>query len=128
MSDNKLGVAIVHEICPICGKPMNESIVINKRLTVKEAKKVEDMNHKAIGFSQNACDECLKYKDTAVFCIAIDCKKSTPKEPYRTGQLVGIRKDFELFINKPEFVHKTKNGVSFCFIDEDAGKEIGMFK
>lgn len=48
MSDNKLGVAIVHEVCPICGKPMNESIVINKRLTVKEAKKVEDMNHKAI--------------------------------------------------------------------------------
>lgn len=24
MSKNKIGFALVHEICPICGKPMNE--------------------------------------------------------------------------------------------------------
>lgn len=24
MSENKIGFALVHEICPICGKPMNE--------------------------------------------------------------------------------------------------------
>ena len=24
MSENKTGFALVHEICPICGKPMNE--------------------------------------------------------------------------------------------------------
>lgn len=26
MSENKIGFALVHEICPICGKPMNEQI------------------------------------------------------------------------------------------------------
>lgn len=29
MSENKIGVALVHEICPICGKAMNEQILIN---------------------------------------------------------------------------------------------------
>ena len=30
MSENKTGFALVHEICPICGKPMNEQILIIK--------------------------------------------------------------------------------------------------
>lgn len=29
MSENKIGVALVHEICPICGKSMNEQILMN---------------------------------------------------------------------------------------------------
>lgn len=29
MSENKIGFALVHEICPICGKPMNEQILMN---------------------------------------------------------------------------------------------------
>lgn len=28
MSNSGIGVAIVHEVCPICGKPMNESILM----------------------------------------------------------------------------------------------------
>ena len=48
--------------------------------------------------------------------------------PYRTGQVVGIRKDFQLFIDKSEFIIKTENGVSYCFIEENVGKQIGFFK
>ena len=29
MSENKRSIALVHEICPICGKPMNEQILMN---------------------------------------------------------------------------------------------------
>ena len=28
MSENKIGFALVHEICLICGKPMNEQILM----------------------------------------------------------------------------------------------------
>ena len=61
-------------------------------------------------------------------CIAIDETKSEPNNPYRTGQIVGIRKDFQLFIDKSEFIIKTENGVSYCFVEENVGKQIGFFK
>lgn len=128
MSENKIGVALVHEICPICGKSMNEQILINTVLSKKFVKEIEEFNNKAIGYSKTACEDCLKYKDEVVMCIAINEVKSEPNNPYRTGQVVGIRKDFQLFVDKPEFIIKTDNGVSYCFIEENAGKQIGFFK
>lgn len=35
MSENKIGIALVHEICPICGKPMNEQILMNTAISKK---------------------------------------------------------------------------------------------
>lgn len=39
MSENKIGFALVHEICPICGKPMNEQILMNSVLSKNMLKK-----------------------------------------------------------------------------------------
>lgn len=128
MSENKIGVALVHEICPICGKSMNEQIFMNKILSKKYAKEIENLHGKAIGYSRTACEDCSKYKDAAVMCIAIDETKSEPNNPYRTGQIVGVRKDFQLFIDKLEFIIKTENGISYCFVEENVGKQIGFFK
>lgn len=128
MSDIKIGTALVHEVCPICGKPMNKSIIINQKLTAKEAKKVEDLNGKAIGISRNACEDCLKFKDTAVFCIAIDEEKSELNNFYRTGRISGISKNFKLFTEHPESIITTENGVSYCFMSEEFGECIGIFK
>ena len=72
MSENKIGFALVHEICPICGKPMNEQILMNSVLSKKYAKEIENVHGKAIGYSKTACEDCSKYKDEAVMCIAID--------------------------------------------------------
>lgn len=99
MSENKIGFALVHEICPICGKPMNEQILMNSVLSKKYAKEIENVHGKAIGYSKTACEDCSKYKDEAVMCIAIDEAKSEPNNPYRTGQVVGIRKDFQLVVD-----------------------------
>lgn len=104
MSENKIGFALVHEICPICGKPMNEQILMNSVFSKKYAKEIENVHGKGIGYSKTACEDCSKYKDEAVMCIAIDEAKSEPNNPYRTGQVVGIRKDFQLFVDKPEFI------------------------
>ena len=66
MSENKIGFALVHEICPICGKPMNEQILMNSVLSKKYAKELENVHGKAIGYSKTACEDCSKYKDEAV--------------------------------------------------------------
>lgn len=128
MSENKIEVALVHEIFPICGKPINEQILMNKILSKKYAKEIENLHGKAIGYSRTACEDCSKYKDEAVMCIAIDETKSEPNNPYRTGQISGIKKDFKLFTDNPNFILKTNNNVSFCFIEENFGKQIGIFK
>lgn len=131
MSEYNLTTAIVHELCPICGRPMNESIVMNRRLTKKPSKKIEELNGKAIGFSKDACEECVKHKDDCVYVIGIDPSKSDNKRMegiYRTGHIVGIRKDFKMFIDHPEFILKTDNGVQFCFLEDDLGKQFGFFE
>lgn len=128
MSADCFGVACVHEVCPVCGKPMNEHIIMNDRASKKKAKEIEELNNKAIGYSANACEECAKYKDMCAFCVSIDIKRSEPNNPYRTGQIVGLKKDYIMFVEHPEFVLTTKNGVSFCFMDENLGKQLNIFK
>lgn len=128
MSDNKLGVAIVYEVCPICGAHMNEGIIMNKRLSVKAAENIQKLHNKCIGVSKDACDECLKYKDQVVYFIAIDPYKGSSVNPFRTGKIAGIHKNSPLIKDHPEFILKTNNEVSFCYIEENVGKELGIFE
>lgn len=130
MSTDNLAVGRVHELCPICGKPMNHSIILNTKLTKKDVEQIKKLDGKAIKISEDACEECLKHKDECIYVIGIDSSKGEFKsmsDIYRTGQIVGVRKDFKLLKDYPEFVLKTKNGVEFCFIEEELGKEINLF-
>lgn len=130
MSTDNLYVGMVHELCPICGKSMNHSVILNTKLTKKCAEQIKEIDGKAIKFSKDACEECSKHKDECIYVIGIDSDKSDNSSMqglYRTGQVVGIRKDFKLFKDYPEFVLKTKNGVEFCFIEEELGKQINLF-
>ena len=63
MSENKIGFALVHEICPICGKPMNEQILMNSVLSKKYAKEIENVHGKAIGYSKTweKNDKCITW-------------------------------------------------------------------
>ena len=126
MSENIIGTALAHYICPICGKSVEEVILMNKRLTEKDAKHVEEFHNKAIGFSDNACKECVLHKDEVIYVIEIDAEKSELNNPYRTGMYWGLRKDFALFVEHPEYILETKNGVQFCFMDKETTKQIGL--
>lgn len=112
--------ALVHEVCPICHKAMNEQIIMN---TIGNKK-----NAKAIGYSKDACEECCKYKDDGVYVIAIDPTRSGDDGIYRTGQIACVNKNFQLFKDKSDYILKTDNGVSFMFMEEESGKSIGIFK
>ena len=107
---NKVGVALLKYDCPICGQ-INEdasTIAINSLLTEKAAKKVEDMHNKVVGFSDKPCKECQSYIDKgALFIIGIDVEKSNDMfNPYRTGHLVGIKRESEFVKHLPEEYQK----------------------
>lgn len=125
----RIGTALVTYVCPICGKVADSAILINKQLTKKAAKEVNDLHNKSIGYSDNACEECSKYKDDVIFFIGIIPEKSDNTNVYRTGHIAGIKKDSDFVKNVPsEFILKTANDVEFCFIDIACAKEIGLFK
>lgn len=120
---SELEVALVKELCPICCKEMNGSIIMNSILTHSAAKKVKDLHGKVIGFSENACEECAKHKDEVVYLIGIDSSQSDTKSlegVYRTGDILGVKKEASFIVGiAPKFIQKTKNGVSFMFVDKD---------
>lgn len=123
-----VGVALVHYACPICGKPMEDhnAILINKILTKTRANAVNKLNGKCIGFCNTACNECASHKNECIYVVEIDIEKSEPNNPYRTGMYWGVRKDFALFVEHPEYVLKTKDGVQFCFMDKEFTNKIGL--
>ena len=61
MSD-KLGVSLVKYLCPICGNEAEEGIIMNSLLTKKNAKAVEQLHGKTIGFAEHPCKECSNIK------------------------------------------------------------------
>ena len=121
---NNIEVALAKELCPICYKKMDGPILINSLLTEKAAQEVKNLHGKVIGISPDACEECSKYKDSALFLISID-----PKTLDRTGQVVGIKINSNFAKNIPEeFIQITNNGVKYAFIEYECGKEVGLWE
>lgn len=130
MKNDNFEVGIVKYACPICGKEVNSDIIINNKFTKKAAESIREMNGKFIGYSKNACEECLKYKDEVVFFVGILPEKSDKTTGiYRTGHISGIKQESDFIKDIPaKYILKTDNDVKFCFIDVEAGKKVGIFK
>lgn len=107
MSENKIGVALVHEICPICGKSMNEQILMNSVLSKKYAKEIENVHGKAIGYSKTACEDCSK--NYYITTLVHDCLLSDLTNVF----------DYNLlkYIKKPNFTTNTINYIISANID-----------
>lgn len=126
MKNNIVGTALVHEICPICCAETNYQIVINSVLTEHHAKKVNEFNNKAIGFSE-PCKECQsKLNAGYVALIGIDPEKSSAKDGcvplkniYRTGRFVWIKKD----ISKKIFMQEN---VPFFLLENEVFDKLGI--
>lgn len=126
MSEDNFAVSLVNYICPICGKVVENAIIMNERFTKKAAEEVRKAHGKNIGFSECACEKCASHKDDCVYVIEIDVEKSDSDNPYRTGDYWGINKNYCLFIDHPEFIITTKNGVSYCFMDKEVTHKLGF--
>lgn len=129
--NNNLEVSLVKELCPVCCKEMDGPIVLNSILTENEAKKVKDLHNKVIGFSDHCCEECAKYRDKVVFFVSIDESKSSKnslENLYRTGKISGIKKDSDFIVQFKEYIVTIEDGTQIIFMDEEAGKNLGVFK
>ena len=97
---SKLGTALVRELCIICCKAQDGPIIMNKVLTEKNAKDIEDMHGKVIGFAEEPCKECQEDIDKAFMIIGYDEEKSNmqnlPIGFHRTGHIIGVKKDIPL--------------------------------
>ena len=121
-------VSLVKYACPICGK-INEddsAIVMNTELTEKAANKVKEMHNQCVGFSEKPCKECQSYIDKgAMFIIGIDVEKSdNMSNPYRSGHLVGIKRESEFVKHLPEEYQK-KDAI---FMDYKEMQQLGMIE
>ena len=128
---NNLEVSLVKELCPVCCKEMDGPIIMNRILTEEYAKNVKDLHNKVIGFADHCCEECSKYKDEAVFFVSIDASKSSKnslEELYRTGKISGIKKEADIIKSCKDYIVTIKDGTQIIFMDEEAGKNLGVFK
>lgn len=128
---NNLEVSLVKELCPVCCKEMDGPIIMNRILTEEYAKNVKDLHNKVIGFADHCCEECAKYKDEAVFFVSIDESKSSKnslEELYRTGKISGIKKEADIIKSCKDYIVTIKDGTQIIFMDEEAGKNLGVFK
>ena len=94
MEEKKLGVALVHLACPVCGVPVEEEIVMNTKLTTHLAKRVENMNDKIIGHADKVCDTCKKEMEQGIKIVEVDSEASEETIiPVRTGRYVVITEE-----------------------------------
>ena len=123
-------VALVKELCPVCCKEIDGPIIINKILTEEAAKEVKELEGRVVGFSDHCCEECAKHKDEVVYFVGIDAEKSSSnklEELYRTGQIVGIKKEADIIETFKDYIIILKDNTKVCFIDKEAGINLGIF-
>jgi hypothetical protein len=92
---NKLGIAMVKELCPICAKTeMDGGIVMNKRFSEPMAKKVESLHNKVVAFSKEPCDQCKEYKAMGFVLIGVvETKTDDATNPYRSGNIWVVKQE-----------------------------------
>jgi hypothetical protein len=129
MNKDTLGVALTKEACPACTKAMDGAIVMNTRLSVPQAMKVEELHGKVVGWADHFCDECKEYSEKGIILVTIDeSKTDDPKNPYRTGGFFVVTEDFvtRLLEHQPEMLKRVLEE-RLTFIEHDLGVQLGLF-
>ena len=107
MSEKLLGTALVKRLCPVCLKEQDSEILLNKVLTEKNAKEVEKLHGKVIGFSDDCCDECKEKlpPEKGTWFIVVDVEKTDDRNnPYRTGSIFGVSKEYATKVGIDSYV------------------------
>lgn len=106
MTENNFEVALVKEHCPICAKETGSPIFMNTQLSRKAAREVKELDGKHV-WADSPCEECAEMKDKAFIFVVCDLDKSEDQQnPYRTGEIMGIKKEKAEEMFAPEFLTK----------------------
>ena len=107
MSEKLLGTALVKRLCSICLKEQDSEILMNNVLTEKNAKEVENLHGKVVGFLDDGCDECKEKlpPEKGTWFIVVDSEKTTDRnDPYRTGFIFGVSKEYAMKLDINDYV------------------------
>ena len=113
-SSNKIGIALVKELCPICATEVDGGVVINTQLNIAQAKKVEAMHGKVVGVSNKACPSCQEMLNVGgLIIIWVDASKTDDeKNPYRCGQIDCMKREAAIRI-----FGKEQGNAAVSFVD-----------
>ena len=110
-SDNKLEVGMINELCPICTEKVSSPIIMNKKLTKAEAKKIKDL-HGGNVWSKTLCDKCIDMKSKGFILIgAVEAKTTDTTNPYRSGNIWCVKQKVAEDLFAPHGA--PKSGVAF---------------
>lgn len=107
MSEKLLGTALVKRLCPVCLKEQDSEILMNTVLTEKNAKNVEKLHGKVVGFLDDGCDECKEKlpPEKGTWFIVVDVEKTTDRNnPHRIGSIFGVSKEYAMKVGIDSYV------------------------
>jgi hypothetical protein len=121
--DDVLGAAVLKELCPICAKEVNSSILINRKLTKSEAKKVNDL-HGGNVWSKEWCDECKKLKELGgvILIGAVEAKTTDVTNPYRSGNIWVVKDEAASIITAGQPIPESR----VMFVDVNVAAQVGL--
>jgi len=110
--DEILGIALIKELCRICARSFDGSIVMNNKLTKSNAKKIKAMHGKVMSYMKEPCQECQDMMKLGFVLIGVDEKKTTDvTSPYRNGNIYCVKQEVAEEIFKPN--PPPESGVAF---------------
>lgn len=127
MVDN-FEVALVKEICPVCGVAHNGPIVMNTLLTEAKAAEVKKMHQQVVGVADQPCESCKEYMKQGVILLTVDESKTTDhRNPWRTGGFIVVSEDW---INRAfdEEIAKELTAKRVGYIPHSLAVSIGLLK
>lgn len=126
MTESKLGVALVKELCPACLAEMSGPIIMNQRLTKSAAEKVEKMHGQVVGIADRFCEQCEDYANQGIIFVGIDESKTEDmSNPYRTGLFAVVKEAaVKKFIHEPLLSKVLDKRMTY--IEHDTAVQLGM--
>lgn len=104
--------------CFICGK--DNEIIMNKRLTERDAKMVKEMHGKVV--TTEPCNECKEHMKQGIICISV----LDNDNEYRTGNMCVVKDEFFKEVIKDEKLLKGILKKRICFIDNTSWKQLNF--
>ena len=119
---NVVGIALIRELCPVCTKENDGSILINQKLTEKAAQEVEKL-HESVQWSKNLCPDCQTMKDRGFILIgAVEAKTEDATNPYRSGNVQCVEHKVAEDLFKP--YPPPASGIAF--VDVTVAQQMGL--
>jgi hypothetical protein len=120
--EDQLGIALVKEACRLCGGEVNDAIIMNRKLSKKNAKKVEELHGKVIGYAKEPCKDCKEAMTKGLLMIGVIEEKTEDEDnPWRSGHQWVIKKE-----KAEELFGENVAVQGAVFVDIKAAKQMGL--